>query len=66
VRRTYEQGRGALSICSVRMQLVRHAIAMAYAKGIGGTCAGILETSFGKETDLFGEQAVYVGLECAD
>ena len=37
------------------------ALAMAYAKGIGGTRAGILETNFKEETetDLFGEQAVF-------
>ena len=37
---------------------------MAYAKGIGGTRAGILETNFKEETetDLFGEQAVLWGL----
>ena len=36
--------------------------AMAYAKGIGGTRAGILETNFKEETvDLFGEQAVLCG-----
>ena len=36
---------------------------MAYAKGIGGTRAGILETNFKEETetDLFGEQAVLCG-----
>ena len=38
-------------------------LAMAYAKGIGGTRAGILETNFKEETetDLFGEQAVLCG-----
>jgi ketol-acid reductoisomerase len=38
-------------------------IALAYAKGIGGTRAGVLETSFREETetDLFGEQAVLCG-----
>jgi ketol-acid reductoisomerase len=38
-------------------------IALAYAKGIGGTRAGVLETSFQEETetDLFGEQAVLCG-----
>ena len=38
-------------------------VALAYAKGIGGTRAGVLETSFKEETetDLFGEQAVLCG-----
>merc|ERR1711939_1148315 len=38
-------------------------LAMAYAKGIGGTRAGIIETNFREETetDLFGEQAVLCG-----
>lgn len=39
------------------------AVALAYAKGIGGTRAGVIETSFAEETetDLFGEQAVLCG-----
>ena len=43
--------------------LVRRKIALAYAKGIGGTRAGVLETNFKEETetDLFGEQAVLCG-----
>ena len=40
-----------------------HDVALAYAKGIGGTRAGVLETTFKDETetDLFGEQAVLCG-----
>jgi ketol-acid reductoisomerase len=40
-----------------------HALALAYAKGIGGTRAGVIETTFTEETetDLFGEQVVLCG-----
>jgi ketol-acid reductoisomerase len=40
-----------------------HDLALAYALGIGGACAGVLETTFREETetDLFGEQAVLCG-----
>jgi ketol-acid reductoisomerase len=65
VRRTYEQGQGVPALFAVYQDATGNArnLAMAYAKGIGGTRAGILETSFREETetDLFGEQAVLCG-----
>ncbi len=65
VRRTYEQGQGVPCLFAVYQDASGQARdrAMAYAKGIGGTRAGILETSFREETetDLFGEQAVLCG-----
>lgn len=65
VRRTYEQGEGVPCLFAVYQNASGKArdLAMAYAKGIGGTRAGILETSFREETetDLFGEQAVLCG-----
>ena len=65
VRRTYQQGQGVPCLFAVYQDATGKARdrAMAYAKGIGGTRAGILETSFREETetDLFGEQAVLCG-----
>ncbi|MBF2057352.1 MAG: ketol-acid reductoisomerase [Cyanobacterium sp. T60_A2020_053] len=65
VRRTYEQGQGVPCLFAVYQNASGEARdrAMAYAKGIGGTRAGVLETSFREETetDLFGEQAVLCG-----
>ncbi|MBK1990701.1 ketol-acid reductoisomerase [Sphaerospermopsis aphanizomenoides BCCUSP55] len=65
VRRTYEQGQGVPALFAVYQDATGKARdrAMAYAKGIGGTRAGILETTFREETetDLFGEQAVLCG-----
>ncbi|NJK99350.1 MAG: ketol-acid reductoisomerase [Spirulinaceae cyanobacterium RM2_2_10] len=65
VRRTYEQGEGVPCLFAVSQDASGEARdrAMSYAKGIGGTRAGILETSFREETetDLFGEQAVLCG-----
>lgn len=65
VRRTYTQGQGVPALFAVYQDASGHARdrAMAYAKGIGGTRGGILETSFKEETetDLFGEQAVLCG-----
>ncbi len=65
VRRTYEQGQGVPCLFAVYQDATGQARdrAMAYAKGIGGTRAGILETTFSEETetDLFGEQAVLCG-----
>jgi ketol-acid reductoisomerase len=65
VRRTYEQGQGVPALFAVYQDATGQARdrAMAYAKGIGGTRAGILETTFREETetDLFGEQAVLCG-----
>ncbi|MDJ0734141.1 MAG: ketol-acid reductoisomerase [Nostocaceae cyanobacterium] len=65
VRRTYEQGQGVPCLFAVYQNASGQARdrAMAYARGIGGTRAGILETTFREETetDLFGEQAVLCG-----
>jgi ketol-acid reductoisomerase len=65
VRRTYEQGQGVPALFAVYQDATGKArdLAMAYAKGIGGTRGGILETTFREETetDLFGEQAVLCG-----
>ncbi|MBW4635503.1 MAG: ketol-acid reductoisomerase [Iphinoe sp. HA4291-MV1] len=65
VRRTYEQGQGVPCLFAVFQDASGQARdrAMAYAKGIGGTRAGILETTFREETetDLFGEQTVLCG-----
>jgi len=65
VRRTYEQGQGVPALFAVYQDASDQArdYAMAYAKGIGGTRAGVLETTFREETetDLFGEQVVLCG-----
>ncbi len=65
VRRTYEQGQGVPALFAVYQNASGQARdrAMAYARGIGGTRAGVLETTFREETetDLFGEQAVLCG-----
>jgi ketol-acid reductoisomerase len=65
VRRTYEQGAGVPCLMAIHQNVTKNArkIALAYAKGIGGTRAGVLETNFREETetDLFGEQAVLCG-----
>jgi ketol-acid reductoisomerase len=65
VRRTYQEGQGVPCLFAVYQDASGQARdrALAYAKGIGGTRAGILETNFREETetDLFGEQAVLCG-----
>src|ERR1700761_5765782 len=65
VRRQYQQGRGVPCLIAVAQDVTRkaHAKALAYAHGIGGTRGGVLDTTFGEETetDLFGEQAVLCG-----
>ncbi|MCC5620658.1 ketol-acid reductoisomerase [Nostoc sp. CHAB 5715] len=65
VRRTYESGEGVPALFAVYQDASGQARdrAMSYAKGIGGSRAGILETTFREETetDLFGEQAVLCG-----
>ncbi|NDJ15706.1 ketol-acid reductoisomerase [Myxacorys almedinensis] len=65
VRRTYEQGQGVPALFAVYQDASGQARdrAMAYAKGIGGTRGGVLETTFREETetDLFGEQVVLCG-----
>ncbi|PWK13067.1 ketol-acid reductoisomerase [Tumebacillus permanentifrigoris] len=65
VRRVYEQGGGVPGLLAVYQDATGTAKsrALAYAKGIGCTRAGVFETSFQEETetDLFGEQAVLCG-----
>lgn len=65
MRRMYEQGAGVPCLIAVYQDASGKAkdYALAYAKGIGGTRAGVIETTFKEETetDLFGEQAVLCG-----
>jgi ketol-acid reductoisomerase len=65
VRRIYAEGKGVPCLIAVHHNHTGNAknIALAYAKGVGGTRAGVLETTFQEETetDLFGEQAVLCG-----
>src|SRR5213079_2019506 len=65
VRRQYTEGKGVPSLIAVHQNPGKDAkqIALAWAKGIGGTRAGVLETNFREETetDLFGEQTVLCG-----
>lgn len=65
VREVYQDGGGVPMLIAVEQDASgeAHANALAYAKGIGGTRAGVLETTFKEETetDLFGEQAVLCG-----
>lgn len=65
VRSQYLEGRGVPSLIAIHQNATGNAkeIALAYAAGIGGARAGVIETSFKEETetDLFGEQAVLCG-----
>lgn len=65
VRRVFSEGKGVPCLLAVYQDYTGNAfdIALAYAQGIGGTRAGVIETSFKEETetDLFGEQAVLCG-----
>src|SRR5438067_1271093 len=65
VRRQFVDGRGVPCLVAVEQDATGNAfaLALAYAKGIGGTRAGALKTTFTEETetDLFGEQAVLCG-----
>jgi ketol-acid reductoisomerase len=65
VRRTYTEGNGVPALFAVEQDATGKAreLALAYAKGIGATRAGVIETTFAEETetDLFGEQAVLCG-----
>ncbi len=65
VRRMYQQGVGVPGLLAVEHNYTGQAqtLALAYAKGIGCTRAGVIETTFKEETetDLFGEQAVLCG-----
>jgi ketol-acid reductoisomerase len=65
VRNEFEKGRGVPALVAVFQNASGKAmdVALAYAKGLGATRAGVLETTFAEETetDLFGEQAVLCG-----
>lgn len=65
VRRMFAEGRGVPALVAVHQDYTGQAksLALAYAKGIGATRAGVIESSFKEETetDLFGEQAVLCG-----
>ena len=65
VRRVYEEGGGVPCLLAVHQDAseVARQLALAYAKGIGGTRGGVLETTFLEETetDLFGEQVILCG-----
>lgn len=65
VRSQYQEGRGVPCLIAVYQDATgnTHDLGLAYASGIGGGRAGILETTFKEETetDLFGEQAVLCG-----
>ncbi len=65
VRRQFTEGKGVPSLIAVYQDPGRNAkkIALAWAKGIGGTRGGVIQTTFKEETetDLFGEQTVLCG-----
>jgi len=65
VRRTYKDGKGVPCLIAIENDYSGNTkeLALAWAKGIGGTKAGVIETNFKNETetDLFGEQAVLCG-----
>ncbi|HHW13766.1 MAG TPA: ketol-acid reductoisomerase [Firmicutes bacterium] len=65
VRRMYQEGKGVPAITAVYQDATGRAkdLTLAYAKGIGCTRAGVIETTFQEETetDLFGEQVVLCG-----
>ncbi|MEW6004264.1 MAG: ketol-acid reductoisomerase [Stygiobacter sp.] len=65
VRRTFQEGSGVPCLIAVDQDPSGNTkdLALAWAKGIGGTRAGVIETNFKNETetDLFGEQAVLCG-----
>ena len=65
VRRMYQKGAGVPGLIAIQQDATGNArqLGLAYAKGIGCTRAGVIETSFKEETetDLFGEQCVLCG-----
>lgn len=65
VRRVYTDGAGVPGLVAVQQDATGHAmeLALAYAKGVGCTRGGVMETTFADETetDLFGEQVVLCG-----
>lgn len=68
VRRTFVEGGGVPDVFAVEQNATGKCfdLALAYARGIGGTRAGVIQTTFQEETetDLFGEQAVLCGGVC--
>ena len=69
VRSEYQAGKGVPCLIAIHQDFSNEALAngLAYAAGIGGARAGVIETTFKieTETDLFGEQAVLCGGVCA-
>ncbi|MBF0522626.1 MAG: ketol-acid reductoisomerase [Candidatus Omnitrophica bacterium] len=65
VRQQYEEGKGVPCLVAIYQDASGNALqeALAYAKGLGGTRAGVIQTTFAEETetDLFGEQVVLCG-----
>jgi ketol-acid reductoisomerase len=65
VRRTFQDGSGTPALVAIARDVSGEAMtrALAYARGLGCTRAGVIETTFAEETetDLFGEQAVLCG-----
>lgn len=65
VRRVFEEGGGVPCLVAIYQDATKKALkrALAYAKGIGGAKAGVIETTFREETetDLFGEQVILCG-----
>ena len=65
VRRVFTEGGGVPCLVAVHQDAseIAQQVALAYAKGIGGTRGGVLETTFREETetDLFGEQVILCG-----
>ncbi len=65
VREMFEKGKGTPCLVAIYQDFTKKALplALAYAKAIGGTRAGVIETTFKEETetDLFGEQVVLCG-----
>jgi ketol-acid reductoisomerase len=65
VRTQYQEGKGVPALIAVQQGSSKNAraVALAWAKGVGGTRAGVIQTTFREETetDLFGEQAVLCG-----
>ena len=69
VRRQFTEGKGVPALIAIYQNPSKKGkkTALAWAKGVGGTRAGVLETTFKEETetDLFGEQTVLCGGACA-
>ena len=65
VRETFQEGQGTPALLAIHQDATGHAkkLALSYARALGATRAGVIETTFAEETetDLFGEQAVLCG-----